>query len=191
MLPGALSDPLRTQLCPFKGTVCLLISLTCYSSRAAVQDHTMQLAITQMGSTNLMPHNTTNNQARDFRLKLLQCIGIARHHELTPRDFTNSTSCFYFLEITSTTQASRLLPSSNLSNCPWIRSQSLSIANCSGREKLAIPLSKCSLSSYLYCLLLTAFLTKISQTTANMRLFKTNPVLSPSFLLLIFFSNRH
>ncbi len=185
MLPGALSDSLRTQLCPLRGTVCLLISLTCYSSRAAVQVHTMQLAITQMESTNLMPHNTINNQARDLRLKLLQCIGIARHHRLTPRDFTNSTSCFYFLEITPTTQASRLLPSSHLSNCPWIRSQSLSIANHSGREKLAIRLSKCSLSSYLYCLLLITFLSKISQTTANLRLFKTN---TPSFFLFYLLS---
>jgi len=96
MLPGALSDPPGTQSCPLRGTICLSFSLTCYSSKAAVQDHTMQLAITQMESTDLMSHKTTNNWARDLRLKLLMCIGIARHHGLTPRDFTNSTSCLLF-----------------------------------------------------------------------------------------------
>ncbi len=135
MLPGALvcppQDPVmssqRYSLTAYFPDL-LQLEGCCAAPHNATRDHT------QMESTNLMPHNTTNNQARDLRLKLLQCIDIAGHHGLTPRDFTNSTSCFYFMEITPTAQASRLLPSFTLSNCPWIRSQSLSIANRSERE---------------------------------------------------------
>jgi hypothetical protein len=61
MLPGALSDPPQDPVMSSQRPSLSATSLTCYSSRAVVQDHTMQLAITQMESTNLMPHNITNN----------------------------------------------------------------------------------------------------------------------------------
>ncbi len=94
----------------------------------------MQLAITQLESTNLTPHNTTSNQTRDLILKLLQCIGVARHHRQTPSDFTNQLLVFYFTENTPTAQASRPLPSSHMFNYSQIRSQNMSVINRSGRK---------------------------------------------------------
>ncbi len=61
MLLGALSWPTLDPVMSSQRHSLSAISLTCYSLRAAVQDHTMQLAITQRESTNLMPHNTTHN----------------------------------------------------------------------------------------------------------------------------------
>ncbi len=39
-----------------------VVSLTCYNSRITVQNHTMQLPITQMVRPNLMSHNTKTIQ---------------------------------------------------------------------------------------------------------------------------------
>ncbi len=92
MLPGALSDPLQDPVMSSQRHNLTAISLTCYNSNAAVQDHAMQLVITQLESTNLTPHNTTNNQTCDLRLKLLQCIGIARHHLTSQINFLSFIS---------------------------------------------------------------------------------------------------
>jgi len=91
------------------------VSLTCYDSRITVQNHTMQLPITQMVRPNLMCH-TQKLFGLWPQIEHLQCTCTARHHGQTPFDFTNQLLVFYFTENTPTTQASKPLPSSNLFN---------------------------------------------------------------------------
>ncbi len=62
MLPGALSDPTpRGPSSSSQRYSLSAISLTHYSSMAAVSDLHNALAITQTESTSLMPHDATNN----------------------------------------------------------------------------------------------------------------------------------
>jgi hypothetical protein len=71
------------------------VSLTCYNSRITVQNHTMQLPITQMVGPNLMSHNTKTiwPVASDW-------TSIMHLHSQTSRTDTirlhKSTSCLLF-----------------------------------------------------------------------------------------------
>jgi hypothetical protein len=78
------------------------VSLTCYNSRITVQNHTMQLPITQMVRPNLMSHNTKTIRpvTSDEHLQC-SCTAII-HHGQTPFDFTNQLLVFYFTENTPT-----------------------------------------------------------------------------------------
>jgi hypothetical protein len=91
------------------------ISLTCYNSRITMQNHTMQLPITQMVRLNLMSHNTKTIRpvASDWTSTMHLHIQTSRTDIIR---LHKSTSCLYFTESTTTAQASRPLPSSNLFN---------------------------------------------------------------------------
>jgi len=72
-----------------------VVSLTCYNSRITVQNHTMQLPITNMVRPNLMPHNT-----KTIRPMALDRTSTMHLHSQTSRTdpiwLHKSTSCFLF-----------------------------------------------------------------------------------------------
>jgi hypothetical protein len=72
-----------------------VVSLTCYNSRITVQNHTMQLPITQMVRPNLMSHNT-----KTIRPVTSDWTPTMHLHSQTSRTDTirlhKSTSCLLF-----------------------------------------------------------------------------------------------
>jgi hypothetical protein len=116
MIPGALSDPPLRPSYVLSGaqSVCYLpdslrLKDYCAEPHSATSDHTD-------GPSE--PHELTTQRLFSLwpQIEHPQCTCTARHHGQTPFHFTNRLLVFYFTEYTPIAQASRPLPSPNLSN---------------------------------------------------------------------------